>query len=351
LVPRVEWLAESLRASAPEGDTKEVERRKFLKRKLDKVLEVLIPLAERGMMTRFLNSTGDVDRLGGLVEDIRDATMDYQTSLQKDIYEKNCGLIERADLECLGRLYHVADAGYLYGARQECMKGTRRDVLSQLEAWLKDDQDKRVFWLNGLAGTGKSTIAQTFAETSFADGALGASFFCSQDYDDRSNLQRIFPTLAFQLAHRYPRFREELLPVLRANPNVGREFLVSQMEKLIVLPFEKTQIQTLIIIDALNECRDEEPASTLLSILSRYLHRIPFVKFFITSRPEPHIRSGFRLESLQPHTDVLKLHEVERASVDSDIRRFFKIQLTDVTKNRSSWNVHLCFYNCQVYLI
>ena len=219
------------------------------------------------------------------------------------------------------------------------MKGTRRDVLSQLDTWLKDEQDKRVFWLNGLAGTGKSTIAQTFAEVNFADGKLGASFFCSRYYDNRSNLQKIFPTLAFQLALRYPRFREELIPILVANPDIGQEALCSQMEKLIVNPFQKTRIQTLIIIDALDECRDEEPASALLSILSRCLHKIPFVKFFITGRPEPRIRSGFRLESLQPHTDVLKLHEVTRSSVDSDIRLFFQIQLTDIAKNRSDVNL------------
>ena len=219
------------------------------------------------------------------------------------------------------------------------MKGTRRDVLLQLENWLNDEQDKRVFWLNGLAGTGKSTIAQTFAEMSFADGKLGASFFCSRYYEERSNLQKVFPTLAFQLARRYPRFREELLPVLTANPDVGRETLCSQMEKLIVHPFERTEIRTVIIIDALDECRDEEPASALLSILSRYLRHIPFVKFLITGRPELRIRSGFRLESLQPHTDVLRLHEVKRSTVDGDIRLFLKIQLTDITKNRSDLNL------------
>ena len=47
-------------------------------RKLDKVLQDLIPLAEQGKVTRFLNSADDVDRLSGLVEDIRDAMMDYQ---------------------------------------------------------------------------------------------------------------------------------------------------------------------------------------------------------------------------------------------------------------------------------
>ena len=47
-------------------------------RKLDKVLQQLIPLAEQGMVKRFLNGTEDVDKLSGLVEDIRDAMMDYQ---------------------------------------------------------------------------------------------------------------------------------------------------------------------------------------------------------------------------------------------------------------------------------
>jgi len=218
------------------------------------------------------------------------------------------------------------------------MKGTRRGVLFQLECWLNDGEDKRVFWLNGLAGTGKSTIAQTFAETSFADGKLGASFFCSRDFDDRSNLRSIFPTLAFQLAHRYPHFRQELLPVLTASPDVGRESLCSQMEKLIVGPFQAAQTSTLIIIDALDECQDEEPASALLSVLSRYVDKIPLVKFFITGRPEPRIRSGFRLESLRPHTDVLRLHEVESSLVDSDIKLFLRARFIEITKNRSDCN-------------
>ena len=219
------------------------------------------------------------------------------------------------------------------------MKGTRRDVLSQIEEWSENKQDKCVFWLNGLAGTGKSTIAQTFAETTFADGILGAGFFCSRDYKDRSNLQKIFPTLAFQLAYKYTQFREKLIQVLTVSPDIGHETLYSQMEKLIVGPCEKTQIQTLIIIDALDECKDEEPASALLSVLSRFLHKIPFVKFFITGRPETPIRKGFRLRSLQPHTEIFKLHEVKPSSVDSDIRLYFKAELTTIAKERSDWNL------------
>ena len=202
-----------------------------------------------------------------------------------------------------------------------------------------DGQAQRIFWLNGLAGTGKSTIAQTFAETSFADGKLGASFFCSRDFEDRSNLQAIFPTLAFQLAHRYPPFREELLSVLRADPDIGQEALCSQMERLIVGPLRTAHISTLIIIDALDECKDEESASAILSILSRYIEQIPNVKFFITGRPEQRIRSGFRLVTLRPITEVFKLHEVKRSLVDVDIKLFFRARLTDIAKNWSHCDV------------
>ena len=234
---------------------------------------------------------------------------------------------------------HAAEAGYCSGNRQGCLKGTRGEVLSQLERWRKDEQDHRVFWLNGLAGTGKSTIAQTFAEISFADGKLGASFFCSRDFEYRSNLQMIFPTLAFQLAYRYPLFREQLLQVLRGSPDIGRESLCSQMEKVIIRPLKATRIWTLIVIDALDECKDEEPASAILSLLSRYVDKIPRVKFFITGRPEPRIRSGFRLELLRPITEVLKLHEVDRSLVDGDIRLFLRTQLTNIAETRSDFDL------------
>ena len=212
-------------------------------------------------------------------------------------------------------------------------------MLLQLENWLTDEQDQRVFWLNGLAGTGKSTIAQTFAEMSFADGKLGASFFCSREFEDRSNLRAIFPTLAFQLAYRYPPVRQELLQVLKTNPDVGQETLCSQMERLIVGPLKTTHTATLIIIDALDECKDDEPASAILSILSRYVDQIPRIKFFITGRPEPRIRSGFRLAALQPITEVLKLHQVERPLVDIDIKLFLRIRLAEIAGNRSHCNL------------
>jgi hypothetical protein len=209
----------------------------------------------------------------------------------------------------------------------------------EIENWSKDEQDQRVFWLTGPVGTGKSTIAQTFAETAYAGENLGASFFCSRHFEDRSDLRTVFPTLAFQLASRYPNFRKELLQVLKTRPDVGRGSLYSQMKKLIVGPFKATDISTLIIIDALDECRDVEPASAILSVLSRYVDEIPNVKFFLTGRPEFRIHSGFRLESPRPIAEVLKVYEIKPEVVDSDIELFFRTQLANLAKSRSDCNL------------
>ena len=168
-----------------------------------------------------------------------------------------------------------------------------------------------VYWLNGLAGTGKSTIAQTIAERTFADSRLGASFFCSRDFEDRSNLQLIFPTLAVQLARKYAAFRSAFVPLVQSDPGIAHEYLYNQMDKLIMRPLRKSAISTVIIIDALDECKDEEPASAILSVLGRFVSELPGVKFFLTGRPEQRIRAGFRLPLLVDVTDVFLLHEVE----------------------------------------
>ena len=225
-------------------------------------------------------------------------------------------------------------AEYRHSNRRGCLKGTRDTVLNEIGSWAADSYKSPVFWLNGLAGTGKSTIAQTIAERLFADGRLGASFFCSRDFEDRSNLHLIFPTLAFQLAHKYPDFRSLFLSLLRSNPDVVHETLYSQMQKLIAEPLWETGISTVIVIDALDECRDNEPSSAILSVLARFVREIPEVRFFITGRPEPRIQSGFRLRLLADFTDVFVLHEVHPTFVENDIQVFFKHELSELAQRR-----------------
>ena len=207
-------------------------------------------------------------------------------------------------------------------------------MLNEIDSWTKDFNQSPVFWLNGLAGTGKSTIAQTVSQWILADGQLGASFFCSRDFEDRSNLHFIFPTLAFQLAHKFPQFRSLLVPLLQSDPDVVHESLYRQMEKLIVEPLRSADVSTVIVIDALDECKDEEPSSAILSVLARFVEQIPKVKFFITGRPEPRIRTGFRLPILMDSTSVFVLHDVHPTLINSDIRLFLKHELSELAARR-----------------
>jgi len=223
---------------------------------------------------------------------------------------------------------------FRHGDRRGCLKGTREAVLDGVELWSKDFNMSPVYWLNGLAGTGKSTIAQTIAERIFADGRLGASFFCSRDFEDRRDLRYIFPTLALQLARTYPKFRSTLVPLLQSNPDIAHESLYNQMATLIVGPLSSSDISTVIVIDALDECVDEDPQSAILSVMGRLVEGIPNVKFLITGRPEPRIRSGFRLGLLKPLTGVFVLHEVEPSVINTDIRLFLEHGLCELARRQ-----------------
>jgi hypothetical protein len=188
-------------------------------------------------------------------------------------------------------------------------------VLDKIEHWTEDFNRSSVFLLGGLAGTGKSAIAQTVAERAFADGRLGASFFCSRGIEDHCNLQLIFPTLAFQLAQKYPCFRSQLVPLLQSNPRVIYGSLQDQMQNVLVTPLISANISTVIVVDALDEC---EGGGWPDHVFTRLL-QLRRVKFFIASR---------RRVSTSGYPDTLTLHYVEPRTVDNDIRLFFRHELS-----------------------
>ena len=121
---------------------------------------------------------------------------------------------------------------------------------------------------------------------------------------------------------------------MQSDPEVAFESLYNQMKKLIVEPLRESSVSTVIVIDALDECKDEEPASAILSVLGRFLSEIPKVKFLVTGRPEPRIRQGFRLPLLVEATDVFVLHEVEPKLINNDIRLFLKHSFLEIVNRR-----------------
>ncbi|KAF9785144.1 hypothetical protein BJ322DRAFT_1108609 [Thelephora terrestris] len=385
---RVDSLGGILASPVGDQDDEEKARRGALRKKLDDMIAKLRLLSEKNKFVKFAKNASHAKTLNSVVQDLATAVTDYQTSIQQGTYEnvkkfgedtrnvyentKTIGedtrnvyentkaigedakniyretrrigedvqdLIGATELQLLGQLDPVHDAGYQGGHHDTCLPGTRQSVLDWMMQWAENPQDRHVFWLNGLAGTGKSTLAQTFSGMVAQAGTLGASFFCSRDYLNRKEIKNIFPTLAYQLACRYPAFRNEILRVIKRDPSVARNSLILQLKDLIVDPLSSTNISCIIVVDALDECVDNQPASAILSVLGRYVNNLPSVKFFITGRPESRIRTGFRLPLLNPITQIFLLHEVESSDVYNDIRLYLQKKLTAVAKQRSDLDV------------
>ncbi|KAF9777503.1 hypothetical protein BJ322DRAFT_1096406 [Thelephora terrestris] len=309
-------------------------RRDELFRELQGIEGNLRPLYESLELQRLTDHIQDVLKL---LEDLHEAVFRYQMAWQTAVNNRTLNSLvsvpvpEVVVLDCF---YSARRAEYRHGDHNGCLRGTRGDILAEIELWTRDFERSPVYWLNGLAGTGKTTIAQTIAERTFANRRLGASFFCSRDFEDRSNLMLIFPTLAIQLARKFSQFRSMFIPLVQSDPGVVHGSLYDQMNKLIVQPLVESSISTVILIDGLDECKGEEPTSAILAVLGQLAAEIPKVKFFVTSRPEPRIQEGFRLPLLVKAVDVSVLHEVEAGLVDGDIKLFFEHRISELKGRR-----------------
>ncbi|KIJ18101.1 hypothetical protein PAXINDRAFT_97605 [Paxillus involutus ATCC 200175] len=238
--------------------------------------------------------------------------------------------------------------------RVSCEDKTRMETLSAVYQWIipdgshsnsclvplvsnSDNASCRVFWINGLAGSGKSTIAQTVAEWCNEKDYLGASFFCSRDSAECSNLNMVFPTIARQLAQYNPDFKEQLVKAMNADKDIQSAAVSRQLKHLIVDPLKKSfgssQARTcVVIVDALDECRDDEATSVIIASLARYIQELEPLKFLITSRPVHNIVGGFHATDLVTATQKLVLHEIPAEFTERDIRVYLGEKLAAVAK-------------------
>ncbi|KAJ7883144.1 hypothetical protein B0H14DRAFT_1438289 [Mycena olivaceomarginata] len=118
--------------------------------------------------------------------------------------------------EALEKLGYVAAADIDAQSPEGCLEGTRVNVLNDLQAWSHDPNSPRIFWLDGMAGTGKSAIARSFCHMLRRDKQLGGSFFCLRGDAKRGNPQHILPTLAMHLAPQDVAYKSTLLAALHS---------------------------------------------------------------------------------------------------------------------------------------
>ncbi|KAL6835727.1 hypothetical protein J3E69DRAFT_319399 [Trichoderma sp. SZMC 28015] len=73
-----------------------------------------------------------------------------------------------------------------------CLENAQLQFLGKARSWIDGDGEKHIYWLRGIAGTGKTTISIPITREYHRKGRLGASFFFSTRSGDilRSLRQR-----------------------------------------------------------------------------------------------------------------------------------------------------------------
>ena len=122
--------------------------------------------------------------------------------------------------------------------RNGCTEDTRKAILDTLRMWASDNTTTKVYWLNGMAGTGKTTIAYSFSEILNDSESLGGTFFSSHLRVDTSDVRCIIPTICLQLAAKkfFPSLCHLILDVVEDNPDCKSWRIAKQFQNFIVKP-------------------------------------------------------------------------------------------------------------------
>jgi hypothetical protein len=217
-------------------------------------------------------------------------------------------------------------------------------LLEDVSRWMSDPDSKTVFWLTGVAGTGKTAIAKSVADMASKEKYFIATFFFSHTSADRRDHSKVIPTLAHKLA-RDSRLRPHVVAAIDLDRDIAISSTANQAKKLLFdvlrAPSFPTDGRVLIILDALDECQKDSShinGGDLIPFLLAGLKDIPFVKVLLTSRPEPSIERMFKRKDLHGDTFTLALHrDIDKGMVRADIARYLDHELSklrDAMPNR-----------------
>jgi AAA ATPase domain len=213
--------------------------------------------------------------------------------------------------------------------RATCFGNTREALLKDISKWVPASDKPPIYVLSGLAGIGKTTVAQTVAERSHHLGSLGGSFFFSRGEVDRRNAGKFFTTIAYQLCIYDDQFAQAIGSVLRMQHGLDATTKdpAEQLEALILNPLrdivKSRSGPIIIVVDALDEC-DDEDGPIILNALNRLVRELPLFRIVLTTRPQLHLQD---LDGPETHK-VFYLQNIEDKIVDGDIRLYLRHSLS-----------------------
>ncbi|KAJ7678013.1 hypothetical protein DFH06DRAFT_564613 [Mycena polygramma] len=178
-----------------------------------------------------------------------------------------------------------------------CHPETRTEMLQDLHQWSSQtDSGSSILWLHGPAGAGKSAIAQSFCQMLEAEGRLGATFFFKRGDASRGSGNKLFPTIAYQLARSLTELKQVISAIVEDDPSIVDKDLSTQVLKLLIEPSRRStwNHNLAIIIDGLDECQDQHIQQQILLSLGMMTRELHFpLRILVASRPEPHLQEVF----------------------------------------------------------
>jgi len=215
------------------------------------------------------------------------------------------------------------------------MDGTRKYRLKEIVDWVANKSEKKdllqsnTYWIYGLPGIGKTSLAHSICASLHDQKKLAGAFFCRRDDPNLSEPRNILPTLIYKLAEIFPPFRKIVANCLRNDTNLTPESMKDSLllDLLDNLPKHPNDF-LVFVIDAFDECGDDLSRPRLLKLLTGAATRASWLKIIITSRPEADIRQFFTRSSYLGYD----LATDQEAS--SDLRTFARSVFDPVGRKR-----------------
>ncbi|EMD36700.1 hypothetical protein CERSUDRAFT_136944 [Gelatoporia subvermispora B] len=256
------------------------------------------------------------------VEEAAKATREiYRVQREKDIQDILNGL-------------ETANASWqsaLLDSKSLLHEGTRVAIRGDLVQWAVDDDfNKRVYILYGQAGMGKSSIAHAFCRELQQQSRIVVSFFFIREHSTCSDVYRVFPTIAYQLAEAIPHLRPVIADAARKHQPGHEKALDQQLKTLITKPLRTLENLAAppgitFVFDGVDECANQSLLNTMLQLLCTAAREIPFLRILIATRPEANI-----MDSLNASKDfrIIHMRDLQKeAGANEDIRLFIRGEL------------------------